>query len=158
MDELNYFQTFRFENVMNAAVTPSRKTVLVRAIEETIFAKWNGTWLCAVEVRRHAPWSRVRCHGCWLTHSQFNSRRHSLRITLKYTTLVRIIACALVSREPWNHDNGASDVWASTAYSLAVTGSIHVRGNHWLLGVRSNLPVWAPRRPRNSHIDPAIPC
>ena len=37
----------------------------------------------------------VRCHGsheCWFTHrqfhSQFLSRRHSLRITLKYTTLV----------------------------------------------------------------------
>ena len=37
----------------------------------------------------------VRCHGsheCWFTHrqfhSQFLSRRHSLRITLKYATLV----------------------------------------------------------------------
>ena len=53
-----------------------------------------ATFQCAVEVRRHTPWSRVRCHGCWLTHSQlhsqFHSRWHSLRITLKYTTLVRM--------------------------------------------------------------------
>ena len=45
----------------------------------------------AVKVRRHTPWSRVRCHGsheCWFTHSQFHSRRHSLCITLKYTTFV----------------------------------------------------------------------
>ena len=49
-------------------------------------------WLAyAVKVIRHTPWSRVRCHGsheCWFTHSQFHSRRHSLCITLKYTTLV----------------------------------------------------------------------
>ena len=48
----------------------------------------------AVKVRRHTPWSRVRCHGCRFTnsqfHSQFHSRRHSLRITLKYTTLVHM--------------------------------------------------------------------
>ena len=51
----------------------------------------------AVKVRRHTPWSRVRCHGpheCWFTlcqfHSRFHSRRHSLRITLKYTTLVHM--------------------------------------------------------------------
>ena len=59
----------------------------------------------------------VRCHGsheCWFTHrqfhSQFHSRRHSLRITLKWC------ACAVVTREPRNRDNGASDVWALTAY------------------------------------------
>ena len=37
----------------------------------------------------------------------------SLRITLKSTTLC---ACAVVTREPRNRDNGASDVWALTAY------------------------------------------
>ena len=51
-------------------------------------------WQYAVKVRRHTPWSRVRCHGCRFSHSQFHSqihsRRHSLRITLKYTTLVRM--------------------------------------------------------------------
>ena len=42
MDELNYFQTFRFVNVMNAAVTPSRKAVLVRAIEDNFREmEWN---------------------------------------------------------------------------------------------------------------------
>ena len=45
----------------------------------------------AVKVRRHSPWSRVRCHGCRFTHCQFHSRRHSLRITLKYTTLVPVL-------------------------------------------------------------------
>ena len=54
----------------------------------------------------------VRCgsHECWFTlcqfHCQFHSRRHGLRITLK-----------LVTREPRNRDNVASDVWALTAYS-----------------------------------------
>ena len=73
----------------------------------------------AVKVRRHTPWSRVRCHGsheCWFTHRQFHSRRHSLRITLKSTTLW--CTCAVVTREPWNHENGANDVWALTAYCL----------------------------------------
>ena len=45
---------------------------------------------CAIEVRRHSPRHLVRCHGCWFTHSQFHSRRYSLRITLKSTTLVRM--------------------------------------------------------------------
>ena len=40
------------------------------------------------------PWSRVRCHGCRFTHRQFHSQFHlrwqSLRITLKYTTLVHM--------------------------------------------------------------------
>ena len=53
--------------------------------------------LYAVKVRCHTPLSHVRCHGsheCWFTHSQFHSqfhlRWHSLRITLKYTTLVHM--------------------------------------------------------------------
>ena len=46
-------------------------------------------------------------------HSQFHLQRHSLLITLKYTTLV----CMRSSNgEPGNRDNGASDVWALTAY------------------------------------------
>ena len=60
--------------------------------------------LYAIEVRRHTPWPLVRCHGCWFTHSQFHSRRYSLRITLKYTTLVRM---RIGPREPAWHDNGA---------------------------------------------------
>ena len=58
---------------------------------------WKWGQIYAVKVRRHTPWSRVRCHGsheCWFTqsqfHSQFHSRRHSLPITLKYTTLVHM--------------------------------------------------------------------
>ena len=46
-------------------------------------------------------------------HSQFHSRRYSLRIILKYTILVRM---RISPREPARHDNGASDVWALTAY------------------------------------------
>ena len=56
----------------------------------------------------------VRCRGsqkCWFTlcqfRCQFHSRRHSLRLTLK-------CACAVVTREPRNRDNGASDVCALT--------------------------------------------
>ena len=60
------------------------------------------------------PWSRVCCHGCRFTHSQFHSRRYSLRITLKYTILVRM---RISLREPARHDNGASDVWALTAHT-----------------------------------------
>ena len=52
------------------------------------------------------PWSCVRCHGCWLTHSQFHSqfhsRRHSLRITLKYTTLVPMRSSYVWTMKPWH--------------------------------------------------------
>ena len=30
--------------------------------------------------------------------------------------------CAVVTREPWNHDHGASDVWALTAYTQVSPG------------------------------------
>ena len=62
----------------------------------------------AVKVRRHTPWSRVRCHGsheCWFTHSQFHSqfhlRWHSLRITLKYTTLVHMRSGYVWTMKSW---------------------------------------------------------
>ena len=65
-------------------------------------------WQYAVKVRRHMPWSRVRCHGsheCWFTHrqfhSQFHSRRHSLRTTLKYTTLVCMRSTNAWTTKPW---------------------------------------------------------
>ena len=59
---------------------------------------------CAVGVWGHSPRPLVRCHGCWFTHSQFHSRRLSLRITLKSTTLV-----CMRSRSAWTgiDDNGA---------------------------------------------------
>ena len=45
----------------------------------------NSRCLYAVKFRHHTPWSRVRCHGCRFTYSQFHSqchsRRHSLRIS-----------------------------------------------------------------------------
>ena len=66
---------------------------------------WNFLMLYAVKVRRHTPWSRVRCHGCWFTHSQFHSQfhswRYSLRITLKYTTLVRMCSGYAWTMKPW---------------------------------------------------------
>ena len=43
-------------------------------------------------------------------------REGSLRITLKYTILVRM---RISPHEPASHDNGASDVWALTAYWIA---------------------------------------
>ena len=67
--------------------------------------KWPQPDNALIEVRRHTPWSRVRCHGCWLTHSQFHSqfhsRRHSLRITLKYTTLMRMRGSYAWTMKPW---------------------------------------------------------
>ena len=69
---------------------------------------------CTVEVRRHTPWSCVRCHGCWLTQSiSFATTQSSHNWNIQHWC-----ACAVVTREPWNHDNGVSYVWASTAYVL----------------------------------------
>ena len=34
------------------------------------------------KVRRHTPWPRVRCHGCWFTHNQFHSQFHSRQYSL----------------------------------------------------------------------------
>ena len=45
----------------------------------------------------------------------------ALRITLKSTTLVHVRSRL---REPGNHDNGASDVWALTAYFKKNTLSV----------------------------------
>ena len=73
-----------------------------------------STAVYTVKDRRHTPWSCVRCHGCRFTHSQFHSRWHSLRINLN---IQHWCPCAVVTREPWNRDNRASDVWALTAYS-----------------------------------------
>ena len=60
--------------------------------------------------RRHSPWPLVHCHGCWFTHSQFHSRRYSLRITLKYTTLVR-----MRNGSAWT---GIRDNWEEVTNSL----------------------------------------
>ena len=71
----------------------------------------------AVKVRRHTPWSRVRCHGCRFTHSQFHSqfhsRRHSLRITLKYTTLVCMRSSNAWTMKPWQRSE-----WRLGFYSV----------------------------------------
>ena len=57
---------------------------------------------CAIEVRHHSPWPLVRCHGLLVhAYSQFHSRRYSLRITLKYTTLVRMRSGFYVNLHPW---------------------------------------------------------
>ena len=77
----------------------------------------------------------VCCRGsqeCWFTlcqfRCQFHSRRHSLRITLN---LQHWCACAVVTREPRNRDNGASDV-CSTAYSF-ITKTILQRQHEHVL-------------------------
>ena len=79
----------------------------------------HSLWQYAVKVRRHMPWSRVRCHGshaCWFTHRQFHSQ--------------------LVMREPRNRDNGASDVWALTAYSaLLVLNGTSLNCNNALVAL-----------------------
>ena len=63
------------------------------------------TSLYAVKVRRHTPWSRVRCHGCRFMHSPFHSplhsRWHSLRISLKYTTLVHMRSSYTWTMKSW---------------------------------------------------------
>ena len=65
----------------------------------------------------------VRCHGSKECGSrfvnfacQFYWRWHSLRITLKSTTLL-----FMRSSNVWNRDNGASDVWALTAYTSVLS-------------------------------------
>ena len=78
--------------------------------------------LYAVKVRRHKPWSRVRCHGsheCWFTHSQFHSQRHSLRITLKYTTLVHMRSGYVWTMKSWQRSEwrlGFNSVLMRKAY------------------------------------------
>ena len=71
-------------------------------------------FLYAVKVRRHKPWSHVRCHGCRFTHSQFHSRQHSLRITLKYTTLVQMRSGYAWTMKQWKRSEWRLGL---TAYS-----------------------------------------
>ena len=74
----------------------------------------------AVKVRRHTPWSRVRC--------QFHSRRHSLLITLKYTTLVRMRSSYAWTMKPWQQSEwrlGFNSVYAvEVIMSLPVVHSL----------------------------------
>ena len=61
-------------------------------------------FLYAVKVRRHMPWSRVPLSwipGMWFTLCQFHSRWHSLRITLKSTTLVCMRSSNEWTTKPW---------------------------------------------------------
>ena len=41
----------------------------------------------AVGVKCHTPWSRVRSHGGWFTHSQFHSQFHSRRYSLRISLI-----------------------------------------------------------------------
>ena len=73
--------------------------------EQRVKAKLNCIpcfYTLEYDVTRRDPLSVVMV--CWFTYSQFHSRRYSLRITLKYTTLVR-----MRSGSAWTgiHDNGA---------------------------------------------------
>ena len=83
----------------------------------------------AVKVRRHTPWSRVRCQGCRFTHrqfhSKFHSRRHSFRITLKYTTLVCMRSGNAWTMKPWQRSEWRlgfnsvfSPLWGWTVHFL----------------------------------------
>ena len=69
----------------------------------------------------HAVITFPLSYGCWLTHCQFHSQFHSRRMTL-----VR-----MSSSYAWtmNHDNGASDVWASTTYWATSGGFIQAGHN-----------------------------
>ena len=82
----------------------------------------------AVKVRHHTPWSRVRCHGCWLTHSQFHShfhsRRHSLRITLKYTTLMCMRSSYAWTMKPWQRSKW--HLGFNSVYAVEVMMSLQV--------------------------------
>ena len=84
-------------------VTPSRKAVPVTLLKSDVtrrdhVVRCRGSQECG---------SRIINFAC-----QFHSRWHSLRITLK--DLQHWCACAVVTSEPRNRDNGASDVWALT--------------------------------------------
>ena len=60
--------------------------------------------LYAVKVRRHKPWSRGPLSwipGMWFTLCQFHSRWHSLRITLKSTTLLFMRSSNAWTTKPW---------------------------------------------------------
>ena len=68
-----------------------------------------------VTIRDHV----VRCRASQECGSRFVNfackwRWHSFRITLKSK---HCCSCAVVMCEPGNRDNGASDVWALTAYT-----------------------------------------
>ena len=53
--------------------------------------------------------------GMWFTLCKFHTRWHeSSHNSEIYNIGAR--ACTVGMREPGNHDNGASDVWALTAY------------------------------------------
>ena len=91
--------------------TPTVKPVLV------------ATCQYAVKVRRHKPWSGGPLSwipGMWFTLCQF---RLSISLAMAQPSHIKLwnlqycCSCAVVMCEPRNRDNGASDVWALTAYS-----------------------------------------
>ena len=107
--EIGALSTWRMETEESHTDKFHVRMILEVHLHFTIYG-WNKSTKCqerrayAVKVRRHTPWSRVRCHGsheCWFMHSQFHSRRHSLRITLKYTTMVRMRCSYAWTMKSW---------------------------------------------------------
>ena len=116
--------------------------------------------LCSVEVRRHTLWSRVRFHGCWLTHSQFHSQfhswRHSLCITLTYTTLVRMRSSYAWTMKPWQRSEWRLGFNSVLVGSWMVHGMVWVgggyRGEHHKRGMEVHEVVtgWTPTNPETT--------
>ena len=84
----------------------------------------------AVKVRRHTPWSRGPLS--WIPGMLVHASSISLSISFAMAQSshnseiynIAVHACAVVTREPRNRDNGASDVWALTAYRDITTFSV----------------------------------
>ena len=88
----------------------------------------------AVKVIRHMPWSRVRCHGCRLTHRQFHLRRYSLRITLNSTTLVGMRNSYAWTMKPWHRSGwrlSFNTVWRSDDEKIHSSVSRHFPLSTW---------------------------
>ena len=78
------------------------KSIQQKSFDMCMFLSYNT--LLKSDVTRHDH--VVRCHhGCWFTHRQFHSqfhlRWHSLRITLKYTTLVHMRSSNAWTMKSW---------------------------------------------------------
>ena len=99
----------------------------------------------AVKVKRHRPWSRGPLSwipGMWFTLCQFHlsiscAMACSHQIFAELWNLQHCCSCAVVTSEPRNGDNGASDVWALTAYKYP--GSAPVSYNKETVTEKSSL-------------------
>ena len=81
---------------------------------------------------RHTPWSRVRCHGS-------HSRWRSLRITLKYTTLVHMRSGYAWTMKSWQRSEWRLG-FNSVYYTLRTVCTVET---HCLGNIYSNKRTWS---------------